>query len=78
MNRIQRPCFLNKIRDLGYVHWSDGRRVQKYRHPQTLHTIDVPRNAGPPKTHVVSALRQAGLSAEAIDAFLREATPVNE
>ena len=71
---ISRPAFTNKVRALGYKRRPEKKRVRPYRHPQTLHTIPIPKKARLSEPFVRSALRQAGLEREEIENFIGEAT----
>ena len=79
---LKQPCvpkqaFLNLLRLLGYSFAIQSPRIDKYRRPNPLHYIDVPRKDMIPLDHVRSSLRQGGCNEEEIERFIGETATRN-
>lgn len=68
---IPRPCFLNKLRDLGYHFNRKGDTVELWK--KGTHFVPVRTNKQLSEEYVVRTLRLCGLSADEIKQFLDEA-----
>lgn len=71
---ISRTQLLNRLRQEGFTHGRDAKRVSIWRQPATGRRVTVPRNKTLTRIAVESVLRQAGLDEAGVDEFLRNAT----
>lgn len=70
---IPRQQFINKLRELGYTHKGQTKRVTMWRKQGGVHFAFVPRKNMLSEELVTSTLRQCGESEEQIEAFVRAA-----
>jgi hypothetical protein len=70
---LSRNSFINKIRELGYTFKTKQKRTELWRKKGGTHCIMVPLRNDLEESFVVSSLRQAGISDEEIQAFIRSA-----
>ena len=68
---MRRERVIAKIRELGYAFRRDAWRIQEFRHPSTLHVIQIRKKDDVDDNWVRNVLRQAGLASEEIEAFIR-------
>ncbi len=67
---VPRQQFINKIRELGYTHKDETKRVQIWRKQGATHFLTVKKGSTLEEGYVTIALRQAGLGEEAIKQFI--------
>ena len=70
---VKTKCFVNKLRDLGYVFKEQLHYQSRYRLKGGTHIIHVPRRDDLDEVYVRSTLKQAGQTTAQIGQFLREA-----
>ena len=66
---VRRQTYINKIRELGYTFKHERKRIFLWR--KGMHFIYVPKSELLEEDFVKSTLRQAGLTDEDIQAFIR-------
>lgn len=67
---VPRQQFINKIRELGYTHKDETRRVQIWRRKGETHFLTVKKGVALEEAYVAIALRQAGLGEQEIKEFI--------
>lgn len=70
-----REQVINKIKEMGYRFKRDAWRVSVFKKQGGTHRIEVPKRDIISDEWVRGAFRQAGMSAEEITSFLRQARP---
>jgi hypothetical protein len=70
---IAKKCFVNKLKELGYVFKEQLHYQERYRLRGGTHIIHVPRRDQLDEVYVASTLRQAKLSKSQIEEFIRAA-----
>ena len=73
MDSVPRDRLLNKLRELGFRHRRDAKRVALWGSSGSRKRVSVPRNPLIPDEAVKSILGQAGCDREEIESFLRQA-----
>ncbi len=68
---MRRDRIIAKLRELGYAFRQDGWRMQTFRHPSTLHSIQVRKRDDIDDDFVRSVLKQAGCSKDDIEKFIK-------
>ncbi len=69
---IAKRFFVNKIRELGYTHHEQKKRVDIWRKRGGDHYVSIPRCDNLEDAYVVSTLRQCGLKDPEIKRFVTE------
>lgn len=67
---MRRDRVISKLRELGYTFRQDAWRVQMFRHPVTMHVIQVRKRDDIDDDWVRSVLRQAGCSKDETERFI--------
>jgi hypothetical protein len=70
---MRRDRIVSKLRELGYKLRQDAWRVQLFRHPVTMHIVQVRKRDDIDDDWVRSTLRQTGCSKEDIEKFIGQA-----
>lgn len=71
---MRRERVVNKLRELGYKFVRTAWRIQIWRHPQSLHIVEIRNRDDVSDVWVRQVLRKAGQSDETIEAFIRSCT----
>lgn len=67
---MQRDCFRNYLRGLGYKFRRDAPNVQIWSHPQTQHQVHLPRTDQVSDAWVARQLQHLGQTHEDIERFI--------